>query len=114
MRRKEVVLVGFMVILLLGIVSWQEYQKSSGYYIEITVHGEVYGIYELRENSNIEIGTRNGLIFENGIAHMEWATCTNQLCVHQGEIKNIGETIVCLPHQVVVQVVGKKSLETFQ
>lgn len=108
MRRKELVFVGTVVILLIVILCLQEYGKVSGYYIEVSVQSEVYGVYELSENQIIEIEDRNGLTIENGIAYMEWATCANQLCVHQGVIGNIGESIVCLPHKVVVQVVGEE------
>ena len=36
------------------------------------------------------------------------ASCADQLCVRQGEIERIGETIVCLPHRLLVEVNSDK------
>ncbi|MFI3201770.1 MAG: NusG domain II-containing protein [Eubacteriales bacterium] len=105
MRRKEVILIGSIVILLLGVISWLEDRKTSGSYVEITLQGERYGVYALEENQAITIDKGNCLIIEDETVYMEWATCANQLCVYQGEIRNRGEAIVCLPHKVVVEVI---------
>ena len=35
---------------------------------------------------------------------MKEADCPDKYCVKQGKIKNVGETIVCLPHKVVVEI----------
>jgi len=32
--------------------------------------------------------------------------CTNQVCVHSGEISNEGEIIVCLPHHLIVEIIN--------
>ena len=39
---------------------------------------------------------------------MEDADCPDRLCVKQGRIKKVGESIVCLPHKVVIEIVGEK------
>ena len=45
------------------------------------------------------------LFIENGKANMESADCPNQICVHHSAISLNGETIVCLPNRVVIEVV---------
>ncbi|KAI4447103.1 hypothetical protein C823_001622 [Eubacterium plexicaudatum ASF492] len=35
---------------------------------------------------------------------MIWADCPDQLCVHQKAISGQGETIVCLPNKIVVEI----------
>ena len=50
----------------------------------------------------------NVIRIENGAVYMEEANCRDQLCVHQGKIRNRAKNIVCLPHNLVV------SLETGQ
>ena len=44
--------------------------------------------------------------FEDGRARVLASSCPDQLCVHQGEIRYSGQTIVCLPNRVVVEVVS--------
>lgn len=35
------------------------------------------------------------------------ADCPDQICVHQGYVSRIGETIVCLPNKLVIEVKGE-------
>ncbi|OYP37556.1 hypothetical protein CG709_05765 [Lachnotalea glycerini] len=44
-------------------------------------------------------------------AKMEEANCPDKLCVHQKSIDKTGETIVCLPHKVVITVIDAKENE---
>ena len=39
------------------------------------------------------------------------ATCPDHICVNQKEISKTGETIVCLPNKVIVEIKGADSSE---
>lgn len=39
---------------------------------------------------------------------MEAADCRDQICVHHRPIKGGGESIICLPHRLVVEVTGNE------
>lgn len=41
---------------------------------------------------------------KGGKVSVTQADCPNQDCVHQGEVSNVGQQIVCLPHKLVVSV----------
>ena len=62
-----------------------------------------------KENiQRIEIPGKVGkciLVISDGKADMESADCPNQICVHHGAISHTGETIVCLPNRVVIEVI---------
>ena len=62
-----------------------------------------------KENiQRIEIPGKVGkciLIISDGKADMESADCPNQICVHHSAISHTGETIVCLPNRVVIEVI---------
>lgn len=94
------------IALTVGIYRFSE----SGSKILITVDGQLYGTYDLNENREIPIElngrTANVVVIENGAAYMEDADCPDKLCVHQGKISRDGQTIVCLPHKLVVEVTG--------
>ena len=53
-----------------------------------------------------EDGARNVIRVEGGAVFMEDANCRDGLCIRQGKMKNAAKTIVCLPHKLVVQLVG--------
>ena len=84
--------------------------SGSGSEVRITVDGQLYGTYVLSEPQEIPIELdgriANVVVIENGEAHMSDADCPDGLCMHQGAISRDGQTIVCLPHKLVVEVVG--------
>lgn len=43
---------------------------------------------------------------------MEKADCRDQICVHHIPITGGGESIICLPHRLVVEIVGETDSET--
>ncbi|NCB91225.1 MAG: NusG domain II-containing protein [Clostridia bacterium] len=78
--------------------------------VRITVDGETYGIYSLEEDQEIEIqheGNHNKIRIESGKAYMEEADCPDEYCIDQGEIHTRTQTIVCLPHKLVVEVINE-------
>lgn len=82
-------------------------------YAEITIGGELYKKVPLTGHKGeeiIEVDTKWGsntiLVKDEQIAVIE-ADCTDQLCVEPGFIKRPGQSIVCLPHRVMVQIIGE-------
>ncbi len=63
---------------------------------------EVYrgSIYE---NRLIKL-SGNTVEIKNGSVKITGADCKNQLCVKQGTVKMAGESIICLPNKVIVEV----------
>ena len=49
------------------------------------------------------------MVIENGEVYMESADCPNQICVHHSAISHNGETIVCLPNRVIIEVADSSS-----
>lgn len=52
-----------------------------------------------------ELGT-NVIKVADGAVCVEEADCPNQDCVLQGWVSTTGEQIVCLPHELIVEIVG--------
>lgn len=46
----------------------------------------------------------NTIVIENGEVYMQSATCKNQVCVKHQKISAKGETIICLPNRVTVEI----------
>lgn len=51
-------------------------------------------------------GAENELCVAEGKAFMLAANCPDRRCVSQGAIDSGGQSIVCLPHKLVVQLAG--------
>ena len=81
---------------------------GQGGYVVVTVAGEEVGRYSLNEDRTVAIGEADYNILEisGGQAAVIEANCGDRTCVRTGAISREGETIVCLPHKLTVQVVG--------
>ncbi|MBC8079886.1 MAG: NusG domain II-containing protein [Gorillibacterium sp.] len=79
-------------------------------YARVTVDGKPYKMLELTdEKQELEIQTKfgyNHLVVHDGGIEMTEADCPDKLCLTFGHVKNIGQTIICLPHRVMVEIVS--------
>ena len=86
--------------------------RVEGDKVVVTVDGEVFGTYSLSEDVTVEIRTGaqgselNLLVIKDGKAYVEAATCPDGICAGHKPISRKGESIVCLPHRVVITVHG--------
>lgn len=110
MKKKDLFLIG--ILLAVGIVGFvvlkgiQKSAVSNQQVLKISVDGEVYGEYSLKDKQEIKIGDTNVCrIEEDGTVSMTEADCPDHLCIKQGKIKQFGESIVCLPNKVVLEIV---------
>lgn len=80
---------------------------EEGSRVEITIDGEIYGTYSLKEDQTIEISEEAGtnvVVIRDGKVWMEEADCPDGYCKDQGKISKVNQTIVCLPHKLVVGI----------
>lgn len=83
------------------------FTRSEGNTVSIIINGVKTEGYSLQQNIEKEIICENGkniLVIENGEAYMKSADCPDKICVSHRPIKHNGETIVCLPHRLVIEV----------
>lgn len=76
-------------------------------YVHVTHDGEIIRTYKLYENTydKIELdGQVNEIQIYEGMVLVTASNCQNQLCVKHSAISREGESIVCLPHKLVVQI----------
>ncbi len=113
MKKRDFILIG--VVLVLALLLWL-LPRALGFFsvqgekqVRITVEGELYGTYDLQEEQTIEINDSNVCRIQDGEVNMTEADCPDKLCMHQGPISISGETIVCLPNKVVIEIVGKNT-----
>ncbi len=115
MKKNDVILGGGILIaaLLLFLVMHLT-RGEEGNQIQITVDGNVYGTYSLAKDQVIEVKEKdfyNRIRIQDGKAYMEEANCPDGYCEEQGKISGRTQTIVCLPHKLVVEVMDADGLE---
>lgn len=82
--------------------------SSPGGYLEIRQNGKPVKTIPLgkdcEETIRSEDGETNTFSIKNGKVSMTDANCGDQTCIHTGSISHNGETIVCLPHRLVLKI----------
>lgn len=53
----------------------------------------------------------NKIVISDGAVFVEDANCRDLICVRHGSISKVNETITCLPHKLIVYVVGENISE---
>lgn len=110
-KRKDIILIVIVLLLALfgfGVMKWKQ---KDGKEVVVTINGnEVYRT-TLSKNQTYKIPTKSGLNvmkIKDGKVTMKKADCPDQICHKHKAIEKSGETIVCLPHKVVIEVSSDK------
>lgn len=106
-KKADIVL--FLVLVVFGLfISFSPFSESdSGDLVVVTVCGEVFGTYDLSEDSEIEVKQEhcsNHITIKDGVVSMTYSTCQNQVCVETGAISHAKDSIACLPNKVIVEI----------
>lgn len=84
-------------------------------YASIKVSGKLYkniNLSSFKGEETLVIPTSHGnntiLISDNTIQISD-ADCNDRLCIKQGNISKVGESIICLPHELIIEIKGDES-----
>lgn len=115
MKKKDLILI--CSVLVLAAAFWLVpravglFGNSKEQKLRITVSGEEYGSYSLEEDQVIKVGDTNICEIKDKKVSMISADCPDQLCIHQRTIQLQGETIVCLPNKVILEITGTRQTD---
>jgi hypothetical protein len=109
-HKNDFILIGTVVILtLICIIVFVLFAKK-GETVKIIVDGKTEYTYNLGDNIETVVLTgeneefNNTVVIKKGKAYVESANCPDKICVAHNAISKEGQTIVCLPHKLVVAV----------
>ncbi len=108
-HRNDVILVAVLMVLGGALALFLYATRRDGGYVSVQVDGERLMELSLRADTQVVLGSgehTNTLVIENGTARVVEADCPDQICVSQGAVRYEGESIVCLPHKLVITVEG--------
>ena len=109
-KKNDLILIGGLLAVLVVLLAVLMVTKSSGAYAVVSVDGVEVATFPLSEDTTYVINGYNGgnntLIIKEGKAHLEDSSCPDHLCEHMGKIDKVGQSIICLPNRVVVEIRG--------
>lgn len=111
----KIILASIIVIsLVLFFLTGQTLREAQNKYVSVQISGrEVQKISlkkekELREYKfKTRLGT-NKVLVKDGKVWVQESNCPDQICVHMAPIEKVGETIICLPHEFLVEIKADK------
>ena len=114
MKKNDIILIIGIAVIAIVAISYIFLNRKEGAKVIISVGGHENQILPLDENKVIEIDSgddeyNNILEIKDGYVTMIEANCPDQICVHQKAISKEGESIVCLPHQIIVTIKGNEN-----
>lgn len=112
LRNDIILIIVFIAIAAVLFAKNSLFHNEIGASVQITVDSIIYKTLPLDEDTSITIaGYDNGsnaLQIKDGYASIISADCPDKLCQKQKKIRYNGETLVCLPHRVIVSVISKE------
>lgn len=119
MKKNDLILIIAILILAGGIFSFWRISNSNteNLVVRIYVEDSLYYTHpltaDLEKTLTIETDFGKNIVnIKDGVVDMIEADCPDQVCVDSHAISNAGESLVCLPHQVFVDIVGDKPVES--
>lgn len=114
MKKADKILILVLLVIACGLAVFFYFGAEKGSFVRVTVDGEVKAEVPLSEDKVFTVETEQGynvIKIEDGYASIVEADCRDHICEQHISIHLTGETIVCLPHKLVVEIVGEKETE---
>lgn len=109
-KKEWIIIIGIVIAALLGILGYNFYnaQGKTNYEVKITQNTNVIRLLPLNQDYEEKISdgdAYNVVQIKDGKVSVTEANCANQICVRSQAISQPGETIACLPHKLLIEIV---------
>ena len=115
MKKLDLYLASAMCFIALVWFLIEYFTLDEGQIVDVYINNECICSYDLNVDNSYEL-MNNGqvianLVIKNGHADISYASCPDKYCVSQSKISKAGETIVCLPNKLVVEISNKDEIK---
>jgi hypothetical protein len=119
LKKADIILIAVVVVVALAGAGYFFLTRQEGARVVVTAgsgaEARILADIPLSEDTEMDLETEGGgvnhLVIRDGRAYVTEANCPDKICVrnYTGGICYDGETIICLPHKLVVTVKGGAS-----
>jgi len=113
-KKADVALFAALVLIGLASLGFLINGSSTGSTVNVTVDGEAYGSYPLSIDRVIDVDTEfghNQITISGGKVWISETDCSGHDCEHFGKISLAKQSIMCLPHRLIVTISGKTDVD---
>lgn len=113
-NKADIILLAVFLLMGAGSVLAVNLQPASGSTVVISVNGEEYGRYPLNVDREIDVDTvygHNTVTISDSTVCVADSDCPNLDCERFGRISRPAQTIICLPHRMLVRITGDADID---
>lgn len=106
-RYADICLIGVFLLVGIGLLFSVLRRGHQGNQVIVQVNGEHIQTFWQEEEVTYTIKSNNGeniLQISGGKVWLTDADCPDKICVNTGKIQHPGQSIICLPHKVVIEI----------
>ena len=114
MKKKDIILIITVLVIALAGLGVIKMTQKDGKQVVVTVDGKEVYKTSISKDQTYKIPVKNGkniMQIKDNKVTMKEANCRDQICADHKAIEKSGETIVCLPHKVVIEIKSEDSKE---
>ena len=114
-KKADIILLAIFLLLGIGSVLVLRLQSAEGTTVIISVNGEEFGRYPLRVDREIDVDTgygHNTVRISAGTVRVTESDCPNHDCEDFGAIARPAQSIMCIPHRLIVLISGDTDIDT--
>ena len=112
--RGDLLLIAALLIAGLAMTAALYGLRQDGRQVVVRVDGQIVAQLTLSQDAQYPVESEgsvtNLVVIQDGSVHMEEAVCPDHLCIRRGAIRYAGDSIICLPNKVVVEISGEDAL----
>lgn len=110
--KRDILLAAAILIIAAASMGYNYYiHRTPAIRAEVSVDGKLVDTLDLGKDTEITVssarGGSNHLIVKDGEIWCSEASCPDKICVHQGKKHLSSDTIVCIPNQMIVTIIGE-------
>ncbi len=103
-KKADIILfLGLIIIAAALFISFFAFPQNDGTTLVVTLQGEEYARLPLNKDTVLVL-PHNTVEIANGYAFVKSADCPDKVCINNGKISKRGQTTVCLPAELILEV----------
>ncbi len=105
--KRDIIFIISLLAVMIVIILFMHFNKKTGYNVRISADGKTIKTLSLDKDEEYVFESDKGyniVVIKDKEVYVEEADCPDKICVNHKKISNIGETIICLPHKLVVEI----------
>ena len=109
-KRNDIILIAAVLAVVIIAAALMLLLRQEGDMVSVSIEGKTVGEYSLNYDRTVELKSDNGyniLVIKDGKAYVSEASCPDGICSSHRPIRYGGESIICLPNKVVVEVISQ-------